>query len=57
VIYEDSGDSPRVEDWVTVIHNNRAFVPWDFTTVKDGEPQHRFHIPKGSILESYEVKP
>lgn len=57
VIYEDGAKNPRVEDWIKVIHNDKAFVPWDFTRTVSGLIQHRFHIPAGSILQNYEVKP
>jgi hypothetical protein len=59
VIYEDvePGGKPYVEDWVSGTKTGTAWVPWTWNYVKPGEPQHRFHIPKGSILSNYEVNP
>lgn len=59
VIYEDvpKDGKPYVEDWVSYGKNDGAFWPWPFTWTVDGEAQHRFHIPKGTILEQYEVTP
>lgn len=59
VIFEDvkSGGQPYVEDWVSGTETNTVWVPWTWHYVESGEPQHRFHIPKGSILSNYEVKP
>lgn len=56
VIYEDGAEKPRVEDWVLISHSDGIWVPWSITNTL-GTVQHRFHIPAGSILQSYEVKP
>lgn len=58
VIYEDVTDGkPYVEDWVSTGHTDTVWVPWTWSYTVEGEPQHRFHIPKGSILSNYEVNP
>lgn len=59
VIYEDRGpdQQPYVEDWVSSGSSNGRWVPWNYTYTVSGEEQHRFHVPKGSIYEGYEVKP
>lgn len=56
VIYEDGASDPRVEDWREFDHNNGIFWPWP-VTYERLTTQHRFHIPEGSILQSYEVRP
>lgn len=58
VIYEDvpAGGQPWLDDMHKVRVNDGAFWPWPFTQ-EMYETQHRFHIPKGTILEQYEVTP
>lgn len=55
VIYEDSL-VPRVEEWVQKVHNNKIFVPWDYTidSYRDSV-EYRFHVPKGTILDHYQI--
>jgi len=59
IIYEDvePGGKPYMEDWVSAAWTNTVWVPWTWHYVVPGEPQHRFHIPKGSILTNYQVNP
>jgi|GEM_PF-6930115 len=56
VIYEDGANSPRVEEWANVVSCSPAFVPWN-CALGGHVSQYRFHIPEGSILQVYEVKP
>jgi len=56
VIYEDGAAQPYVDDYEQVGRGNGWWVPWDFRDSR-GDTIHHFHIPKGSILQTYEVKP
>ncbi len=56
VIYEDATEHPYMEIWATVYKNNGVFVPWDYTEISYMK-EYRFHIPEGTILQNYEVKP